>query len=46
MFRQMAKYGAALIALYIVVANATGFGSLIDKGSKGATSLTRTFQGR
>lgn len=46
MFRQMAKYGAALIALYIGVANATGFGSLIDKGSKGAIGLTRTFQGR
>lgn len=46
MIRQLAKYGASLIALYLVVANATGFGTVMTKGAAGIRDVTRTLQGR
>lgn len=46
MLRQLAKYGAGLIALYLVVANASGFGSVISKGASGLSDVTKTLQGR
>lgn len=46
MLRQLAKYGAGLIALYLVVANATGFGQTIEKGAGGVANITKTLQGR
>jgi hypothetical protein len=44
--RQLAKYGAGLIALYIVVANGSKFGTVISAGSKGVSDVSRTLQGR
>lgn len=46
MLRQALKYGTALIALYLVVANASNAGRVISEGSKGLSGLTRTLQGR
>lgn len=46
MIRQLAKYGAGLIALYIVVYNASGAGSLLTKGATGVQGITKTLQGR
>lgn len=46
MLRQALKYGASLIALYLVVANGTQMGQLIAKGATGASDITRTLQGR
>jgi len=46
MVKQLAKYGAGLIALYIVVANGSKFGNVIDKGASGASKVTKTLQGR
>lgn len=46
MIRQLAKYGAGLIALYIVVYNASGAGSLLTKGAAGVQGITKTLQGR
>lgn len=46
MIRQLAKYGASLIALYLVVANATGFGNVITKGASGIRDVTKSLQGR
>jgi hypothetical protein len=46
MLRQLTKYGAGLIALYLVVYNASGAGRLVAEGSRGASGLVRTFQGR
>jgi hypothetical protein len=40
------KYSAGLIALYLLVARATGSGRVIREGSKGASSLVKAFQGR
>ena len=46
MLKQLTKYGAGLIALYIVVANGSRFGTVIAAGAKGASDVTRTLQGR
>lgn len=46
MIRQLAKYGAGLVALYIVVYNASGAGSLLTRGAAGIQGVTRTLQGR
>jgi hypothetical protein len=40
------KYAGGLIALYIVVANGSGFGTAISAGARGASDLTRSLQGR
>jgi hypothetical protein len=46
MLRQLAKYGASLVALYLVVANGSNFGSVITSGAAGVASVTKTLQGR
>lgn len=46
MFRQTMKYGAGLIALYVVVANGSQFGQVIAAGAEGTSRVARTLQGR
>lgn len=46
MLRQSLKYGVALIALYIVVANASGFGKDLGEVRQTVTDVTKTLQGR
>jgi hypothetical protein len=46
MLRQSLKYGAGLIALYVVVANGSNFGAVISAGAEGTSKVTRTLQGR
>ena len=46
MIRQFAKYGASLIALYIVVANGSKFGQVVTAGAQGVSTVSRTLQGR
>ncbi len=46
MIRQLAKYGAGLIALYIVVANGSKFGTVISSGAAGISNVSKTLQGR
>ncbi len=38
--------GGGLIALYILVANGTGSGTLIKDSTAGGTSVIKAFQGR
>jgi len=40
------KMGAGLIALYLVVYNASKAGTLITSGSKGGVDVIKAFQGR
>jgi hypothetical protein len=44
--RVYAKYGAGLIALYLVVYNASKSGIVLKEGSAGVSKITKTFQGR
>lgn len=44
--RVYAKYTAGLIALYLVVYNASKAGTLLTTGSKGAGVVIRDLQGR
>jgi hypothetical protein len=46
MLKQGLKYGTGLIALYLVVANGSQFGQVMQAGATGASNLTRTLQGR
>lgn len=46
MGKQSIKYGVSLIALYLLVANASGTGTLFDSGSRGISTVAKTFQGR
>lgn len=46
MFRKALEYGAGLIALYIITANASNFGKVISAGATGASGVTKTLQGR
>lgn len=46
MIKQSLRYGAGLIALYIVVANGSEFGRVIASGAEGGSRITRTLQGR
>jgi hypothetical protein len=46
MVKQTVRYGVGLIALYLVVANASGFGQAISAGANGVSGVTRTLQGR
>ena len=41
-----AKYAFGAIALYLLVANATGSGRVIANGTTGAANLVKAFQGR
>lgn len=40
------RYGALLIGTYLVVAYATGAGTVIDKATAGSAGLVKAFQGR
>jgi hypothetical protein len=46
MGRKLAVYGAGLIALYLLVENATGAGTLLDKSASGSVGIIRALQGR
>ena len=46
MIRKFAGYGAGLIALYVIVANGSKFGTVISAGAQGVSSVTKTLQGR
>lgn len=46
MLRQGMKYGVALIALYLVVANASGFGKVLGEVRTTGVQMTKTLQGR
>ncbi len=40
------KYGAGMIALYLLVFYSTGTGTLLTGATNGSTSLVKAFQGR
>lgn len=40
------KYGAGLLALYLVVFNFTGSGDILTGASTGSVDLVKAFQGR
>lgn len=44
--RVYGKYAASLIALYLVVYNASKAGILLKEGAAGGALLTKTLQGR
>jgi hypothetical protein len=44
--KQALKYGAGLIALYVVVANGSNFGTAFSAGASGISGVTKTLQGR
>lgn len=46
MIRNLTKYGAGLIALYLIVANGSKFGQVITAGANGVSGVTKTLQGR
>ncbi len=46
MVRQLAKYGAALIGLYLVVAYGSGFGKSFGAVATGVSDVTKSLQGR
>lgn len=46
MFRKVIVYSGGLIALYILVANATGSGTLLQDSTAGATGVITALQGR
>ena len=46
MVRKLAQYGAGLIALYIIVANASNAGKVFTAGAAGGSQFTKTLQGR
>lgn len=46
MVKQGMKYGVGLIALYLLVANASGAGSVFSNGAAGISTVTKTLQGR
>ena len=41
-----AKYGAGLIALYLVVSHGTNFGRAVRGGAAGGATVIKAFQGR
>jgi hypothetical protein len=44
--RTALKYGAGLIAVYLLVYYSTGSGIVLRDSTNGATSLVKAFQGR
>jgi len=46
MAKKVILYGAGLIALYLVVVNATGAGTLIKDSTSGVGSVVSAFQGK
>ncbi|WP_161605424.1 hypothetical protein [Pimelobacter simplex] len=41
-----AKYGFGLIAIYLVVANGSKFGTAVRAGANGTGTVIKAFQGR
>lgn len=46
MLKTSLKYGAVLIAIYLVAANSTNAGNIVKNGAAGAVDLTKALQGR
>lgn len=46
MFNTYMKYTAGLVALYLVVVHASGFGTAITQGASGLSTIDKTLQGR
>jgi hypothetical protein len=46
MLQRGIKWGMGLIALYLIVANATGFGTDVTNTASGSVSLVKALQGR
>jgi hypothetical protein len=46
MLKKVLVYGGGLIALYILVANSTGSGVLLQDSTAGATGVITALQGR
>jgi hypothetical protein len=44
--RQYGKWGAGLIALYIIVYNASKSGIVMKEGASGSSKVIKTLQGR
>jgi hypothetical protein len=44
--RTALKYGTIMILTYLVVAYATGSGTVIDKATAGGSNVIKAFQGR
>jgi hypothetical protein len=44
--KKSAGYFTGLVALYLVVANASGSGKVISAGASGFSTATKTLQGR
>ena len=46
MFRKVIVYAGGLIGLYLLVANTTGTGTLINDSTDSATGVIKALQGR
>jgi hypothetical protein len=46
MLKKTMTYGTGLIALYLLVANASGSGQVFSSGANGIATVTKTLQGR
>ena len=46
MLKKSLSYGGSLIALYLVVYNASGSGRVITDGANGITTVVKGLQGR
>lgn len=46
MLKKALTYGAGLIAVYLLVANANGTGTVFSKGGTAVSGLVKTLQGR
>jgi hypothetical protein len=44
--KKLGMYGAGLIALYLIVANGSKFGTAVSAGSAGGVNIIKAFQGR
>ncbi len=46
MLRELGKYGAGLIALYLIVYNGTNAGHVVSAGASGISTDVKALQGR
>ncbi len=46
MLKKSLTYGTGLIAVFLLVNNASGSGRVISSGAEGLSTVTRTLQGR
>lgn len=46
MFKKLAQYGAALIAIYLIVDHGTNAGTVMTKGASGGATIIHALQGR